>query len=249
MDEKYKGVSLNLKPFPMAESFNEEFQYQINQLARFTKHGPSIGRYVEILMLKLLRKYFPRKYDFSSGFYFSDIKGQKVVSSQLDIICFDRMNYPVLFDDNEYVIVPPCSVKAVIEMKSTMTSDSLAQIMEQSNCYAARCLPKETTFNLLSVKSAISPKTAFNYIKEFYGRDKDIVKGVGIIYSLDWDEIIFLDSRCDKYIMYRLNNFNLGLSSFVNQLIFNLYGVGTYLSTTNAIGPAIFIPIEEWKIR
>ena len=55
----------------LAKSFEEEFNYQVKQLKRFTTHGPSLGRFVEILFIKLLKKYFPKSIDFSSGFIYS----------------------------------------------------------------------------------------------------------------------------------------------------------------------------------
>ena len=80
-----------------------------------------MGRYVEILTLELLRKYFPKIYDFSSGFYYSQNPERILKSStQMDIICFDRIHYPLLFDDNETVVVTPKSVKGLIEIKSTL---------------------------------------------------------------------------------------------------------------------------------
>lgn len=137
--------------FPLAETFKMEFEYQINKLKQYTKHGPSLGRYIEILTLDLLKKYFPKTYNFSSGFFYSQNPTiSSNISKQIDIICFDRIKYPIIFDDNETVIVTPKSVKGLIEIKSTLTKKSIGQLLEQSNSDISKELPLDTKFNLLS---------------------------------------------------------------------------------------------------
>lgn len=235
--------------FPMSELFKMEFESQIHKMKHYINHGPSLGRYVEILTLDLLKKYFPKKYDFSTGFYYSQNPVREIKSSpQIDIICYDRINYPVLFDDNETVIVTPTSVKGLIEIKSTITKNAIEQLLIQSNSDVSKELPIDTKFNLLGTKSTISPKTVCKHIMEIY-KDGDIVRGLGVIYSLDWKDIIIFDTRNDEYIAHVLNNFDYGVSSFVNNLLFQIYGSEVYLSIANQIGPSLFIPKERYKIR
>ena len=57
--------------FSVADSFVEEFNDRVEQLSRLTNHPGSKGRFIELLLINLLRKYLPKKYDFSSGFYCS----------------------------------------------------------------------------------------------------------------------------------------------------------------------------------
>lgn len=128
--------------FPMFDSFNEEFKYQINKLSRFTNHGSSLGRFVEVLLIDLLKKYMPNKYTFSSGFYYSQNPTcNQMVSMQMDIICYDRQNFAMLFDSNDTVVVTPAAVKSLIEVKSTLTRSSLDQLLKQSIVkYLNNCL-------------------------------------------------------------------------------------------------------------
>lgn len=49
--------------------------------------------------------------------------------------------------------------------------------------------------------------------------------------------------------MLILNNFNYSISSFVNKLIRDLYGLDAYMSVANLIGPSLFIPKAEYVIR
>lgn len=235
--------------FSIADSFVEEFNDRVEQLSRLTNHPGSKGRFIELLLINLLRKYLPKKYDFSSGFYCSINPELNEASQQIDIICYDHLNYPLFFNCNEIVAVSPKSVKGLIEVKSVMTSDSIKQLLNQANCEVAKQLPIDTKFNLLSVKSQISPESVCEEILDFYNDDIPIVKGLGMIYSLDWEDIIVFDNSRNRYSMLILNNFNYSISSFVNKLIRDLYGLDAYMSVANLIGPSLFIPKAEYVIR
>lgn len=235
--------------FSIADSFVEEFNDRVEQLSRLTNHPGSKGRFIELLLINLLRKYLPKKYDFSSGFYCSINPELNEASQQIDIICYEHLNYPLFFNCNEIVAVSPKSVKGLIEVKSVMTSDSIKQLLNQANCEVAKQLPIDTKFNLLSVKSQISPESVCKEILDFYNDDIPIVKGLGMIYSLDWEDIIVFDNSRNRYSMLILNNFNYSISSFVNKLIRDLYGLDAYMSVANLIGPSLFIPKAEYVIR
>ena len=235
--------------FSIADSLVEEFDDRVEQLSRLTNHPGSKGRFIELLLINLLRKYLPKKYDFSSGFYCSINPELNEASQQIDIICYDYLNYPLFFNCNEIVAVSPKSVKGLIEVKSVMTSDSIKQLLNQANCEIAKQLPIDTKFNLLSVKSQISPESVCKEILDFYNGAIPIVKGLGMIYSLDWEDIIVFDNSRNRYSMLILNNFNYSISSFVNKLIRDLYGLDAYMSVANLIGPSLFIPKAEYVIR
>lgn len=70
-----------------------------------------------------------------------------------------------------------------------------------------------------------------------------------MIYSLDWEDIIVFDNSRNRYSMLILNNFNYSISSFVNKLIRDLYGLDAYMSVANLIGPSLYIPKAEYVIR
>ena len=75
------------------------------------------GAYYEFLAKELLYKII-RKYKIGTGLIQKDPKIKSAVSKQCDIIIYDDtiMNY---FEAGDIVIVPPESVKAVIEVKAT----------------------------------------------------------------------------------------------------------------------------------
>ncbi len=86
-------------------------------------HGGVIGSYRENLLINLFQRYLPSKFSISSGF----IEG---CNRQIDIIIFDSHNYIPLFKENNIVVVKIESVRAVIEVKSTLNSKELDQSLE-----------------------------------------------------------------------------------------------------------------------
>lgn len=85
-------------------------------------HGGVIGSYREDLLINLLQKYLPSKFSVSSGFIEGCIR-------QIDIIVYDSHNYIPLFKENNIVVVKPESVRAIIEVKSTLRSKDLDESM------------------------------------------------------------------------------------------------------------------------
>jgi len=235
----------------LAKSFEEEFNYQVKQLKRFTTHGPSLGRFVEILFIKLLKKYFPKSIDFSSGFIYSmNPTKSKKVTPQIDVICYDRINYPVLFDCNEIVVIPPKSMKGAIEIKSRLSKTALNQFVTFSNSSILKETPTSSKLSLLALKSEISPEYVCNYFTDFYKNNPILIRQMGCIYCLNWKEILVfnISEKEHKYELIRLNNFDLGMSSFMNFILMDLYGKNVYLSIANEIGPSLFIPIKKYEL-
>ncbi|MFB4371145.1 MULTISPECIES: DUF6602 domain-containing protein [unclassified Pseudomonas] len=93
------------------ESLSERVRYIID-------HGPTVGTYRENLLKNSLRKHLPERYHVATGF----ING---LNKQIDILIYDRIDYAPLFREGDLVIVPQESVRAVIEVKTNLTTDSL----------------------------------------------------------------------------------------------------------------------------
>lgn len=237
--------------FILRESFREEFNLQLNQLRRITSHGPSIGRFIEHLLLRLLKKYLPRTVDFTSGFV-QGIGVERGCSSQFDIICYDRENYPVLFDIEEFKVIPARAVKGMIEIKATLSKPQLKTILNTSCSDELLEVPLTSKMYIFSTLSTINPKNAFNTIKEFYGDKPKINKFFSAIYSLDWKEIIIcplkLNSGSIEVEIIRLAlPEKEDIAIFIGQLILDLYEKETLESICNHLGPSIFKPLESHK--
>ena len=76
------------------------------------------GRYREAILKNVISRFLPKKYSVGTGFV---INKNKEITKQIDIIIYDNSS-PVLFSEGDFVIVLASTVKAIIEVKSTITS-------------------------------------------------------------------------------------------------------------------------------
>jgi len=131
-----------------ASLLGDSFQSKINLLGQIIKdaHFPSIGQYKERLLSKVISEYIPKKFDVGTGFILFPHKPIKdevknpdfdylnmayhSISKQCDIIIYDSSEYPVIFKDEDFIVVRPESVLAVIEVKGSINSREVNSILE-----------------------------------------------------------------------------------------------------------------------
>ena len=245
-----------MRDLHLAVAFSEEFDLQLGQLKRLTTHGPSLGRFVELSLINLLSKYFPQSVAFRSGFiYGMDLNGEKRASSQLDVICFDRVNFPIVFDVNEIVVVVPAAVKGIVEVKSRLRTDSLRQILSLAESEVMREVPIDSRVHLLGVESDIKPETAFNYLRDYYENDATpkYNKFLGAIACLAWDEMLICHTKIEedkiKYTCARVEAM-IGnpIGWFASQLLHDLFGVNASVSIANVLAPSLYRVIEDFSL-
>ncbi len=117
-------------------SYSHELKSKMNRLDLLIgrDHWLSVGNYKESLLRDLLSNLLPKKYELSTGFILStDDEGNEIKSKQQDIIIWDSSEYAAIFRDNDFVIVPPEACKAVIEVKSTLTTEKLKKALNSSD--------------------------------------------------------------------------------------------------------------------
>lgn len=86
-------------------------------------HPGEFGSYRERIITELIKGFIPEKYDVGTGFI---ITSQNDISTQCDIIIFDKENTPVIENNNQRFF-PIESVAGVIEVKSVMTKQALKE--------------------------------------------------------------------------------------------------------------------------
>lgn len=245
---------MQLSIFPMSDTLREEFNNQMDQLRRLTTHAPSLGRFVEISLITLMRKYFPSSIDFCTGFIYPTNPSVHQASPQLDIICYDRLNFPVAFDIGEFKVVLPKAVKGIIELKSTLTKASLRQVMRLSESSSLLEVPLSSKLYILSIKSKISPKATLDFMKEYMDGQPAINKFFGVILSLDWEEIIVCHTyenretaQCTtiNHTITRLAIGKLGLSPFFLFLLKDIFDLDCVTSVANLLAPSLYKPVGD----
>ncbi|MEZ5031281.1 MAG: DUF6602 domain-containing protein [Saprospiraceae bacterium] len=239
----------------LAETFKEEFNLQLEQLKRFTTHGPSLGRYVEVLLLNLLRKYFPTSLSYSSGFVQAmNPLLERAITPQVDIICFDRMKYPIAFEANDMVVTIPKSIKGLIEVKSTVNSKALDQVLDLANSPVLVETSMHSMIHLIGTKSTIKPQKVFEKLKAHYtDQNNQLVRFLGEIYCLDWNErITFSLYESNGKIFYhclRLEVFEHGIAPSIMTMLMHFYDRNTAISVANIMAPTLNKVIEDFKIE
>ena len=176
------------------------------------------GRYKEYILRNIIRKFVPSNLKIGTGFIVKNENDEYKCSSQIDILIFDS-SYPVLFNEGDFFIVSPNSVKAIIEVKTNIENQSLHEAVEKIN--------KNIAFiNNHSVFSGIFSFEGYqgNNITESNLRQKLMSinqsnKRVNHI-CLNKDIFIKFWPILSKYSVYRINN--LSFSYFISNLVYSV---------------------------
>jgi hypothetical protein len=115
------------------KSINEEFKVLQNRVRNLIKHWPEDGRYKEIVLQNILKRFLPKNIDVLTGFCIRAIeRGRSEQSKQIDIILYDS-SYPVLFREGNFAIVPPEGIVGIIEVKSNINNQNFDEIINTCN--------------------------------------------------------------------------------------------------------------------
>jgi hypothetical protein len=101
----YRSLSLEI----------EALQGRVRQLIQ-SHHWQTDGEWKETVLRSVLRRHLPPGVGVGRGF----IVGERAPSSQIDVLLYDA-SYPVLHQDGDLVFVVPDAVRAIIEVKATLT--------------------------------------------------------------------------------------------------------------------------------
>lgn len=104
-------------------SLAAEIAVKSEQISLLTSHGQTAGNYRELILRSLLEKYLPSRFGVGTGF----IEG---VPKQLDIIIYDKINFPVVFQEGDLVVVHKEAVRGIIEVKTTLDSQKLKESLQ-----------------------------------------------------------------------------------------------------------------------
>jgi len=102
------------------ESLNKELMAvkdRVSSLIGDASPGEN-GGYREAILKNIISKFLPKKYSMGTGFVINE---DKEITRQIDIIIYDDSS-PILFSEGDFVIVLASTVKAIIEVKSSIES-------------------------------------------------------------------------------------------------------------------------------
>lgn len=117
------GLEASFKRREYLATFTNELLAKSRRIDLLLGHPGTVGSYREELLRALLNQLLPSQYEATTGF----IEG---CPRQIDIIVWDAGAYSPLFREQGFVVVPLAAVRAVIEVKTTLTSGTLKQAMD-----------------------------------------------------------------------------------------------------------------------
>jgi len=135
-------------------------------------HHLSSGRYKERLLADVIREFLPRTVEVGTGFVlfphadvnppggfqFHDPLNQSAysVSRECDILVYDVMRHPVVFRDGDFVIIRPEAVRAVIEVKGSLSLQETRDALASFHYFAVKW--RETQIFYRNLHGPITPK-------------------------------------------------------------------------------------------
>lgn len=139
-----------------ASLFGESLASKVDLLGRLIggSHYPSLGQYKERLLADAIKDFLPRTVEVGTGFVmfphadtdppgegrFHDPLNQSAfsMSRQCDILIYDVTKYPTVFRDRDFVIVRPEAVRAVVEVKGSLSRRDVTNSLESFHDFALK---------------------------------------------------------------------------------------------------------------
>jgi hypothetical protein len=137
-------------------------------------HWPSDGAWKESVLRAILRRYLPPSFTVGSGF----IVTPDGVSSQIDILICDD-SAPILFRDGDFLIATADCVRAVVEVKTQLTTQKLHEALSKLNGISEllrrRCVYPKPFLGLFCYEPASgSPESVLDALQKANGRHHEI---------------------------------------------------------------------------
>jgi uncharacterized CHY-type Zn-finger protein len=183
-----------------------------NEKTAGSAHYGEEGRYIEYLIRDFLNKHLPNQLEAFTGFIHRPAtktglhdrtrrrKEFDKHSAQIDIIVYDKANYPIFEKFEEFVIVPPEGVIGIVSIKKALRTPEIEKelmnlITAVSLCRhydAKKDVVRGPSTTIFTFKNVIQPKSEFEKrVKSIYKKIENTHKDltfdqcVGQIISLD----------------------------------------------------------------
>jgi hypothetical protein len=112
-----------LTPRELLQAAARQLRQDFEEIRQSNPHAGESGAEAEIRLATFLRERIPRRFDVQSGVV---LGSSGAVSRQTDLIIYDALNSPVYRKGPRVHIVPRDNVAAVIEVKSKLNKEELA---------------------------------------------------------------------------------------------------------------------------
>lgn len=138
-----------------------------DRVRNLVNHWGEDGRHQEAVIKSMIQRFLPEKFRIGTGFVVKQTnqRGNLEPSKQIDLIIYDT-SFPLLFKDDDFVILTSDSVLGIIEVKANVINQGLEQVIRKSNSngqfiYEARMDKSRPLFNgIFSYESTVRKQSA-----------------------------------------------------------------------------------------
>lgn len=222
------------------ELVSRELLIKLAQVKYFiTKHNPTIGVLTEEILRDFLKAHLPNFVCVEQGFIMGN---DGMLSKQCDILIYDYLSYAPLYRANDIAVVPPESVIAVIEVKTTVNKAIFHNVIDYFKSFD--CLPNAKTylfiFNSNSIDKIGGYLRSYKHEGDYHLFDHDTyqylpdeITGINESFHLRKDSVVtdkdmigysswfYEDSEGSE--INALQNFYESVSEVVDSYIYNNY--------------------------
>ena len=125
------------------ESIAKEMHAKKNRVRNIIgdSHWGEEGKYKEILLKKIIQHYLPQDLSIGTGFIATKTNESISTTSQIDLILYQN-SYPPLFREEDFVILHPEPICAIIEVKTNIRNSKkdLEELLEKASRNAIEVL-------------------------------------------------------------------------------------------------------------
>lgn len=147
---------------------SRELHSKSQRIELLLSHGPTKGSFRENLFISLIKKYLPSKFGVSSGFIYGK-------PYQIDIIVYDQLHYTPYFNEDNIVVIDYSAVRAIIEVKSTLSKKTLFEALTHINSVYNGIHQLPIFKGVLCYKTLIkNEKTLLDHVKKYYNSKLEI---------------------------------------------------------------------------
>lgn len=195
-------------------SIAEEFNARLSRIRSFVpNHNLTSGTANETILRGFINEFLPKKYAAGQGFICDPVSLDGLVSRQCDILIYNQVDYPLVHNEGDVKVVWPESARLVIEVKTTLTKNSLKDALE--NIKSAKEINERSPVRISGVifafQSKISESAITSCVNEFRSNNPSslapnaiIILDNPFIFAVDKWEISLNDS--DEYSIWNCSD-------------------------------------------
>ena len=116
------------------KSTTKELVALTHKVRNLVPHWGEDGRFKEVVLKNIIRRFLPEKYSIGSGFVIkqTENRGEHLSSTQIDLIIYSNES-PVLFREGDFVILTADAVRGIIEVKANVQNQGLRDVIRKAN--------------------------------------------------------------------------------------------------------------------